>query len=82
MSYTLRLQPSAQVFAQKYYSNCLGGAVRVNCAAADGVGRLYVGTDKGVFRMEENGRFLRLSGVDFNVPALCLLRDGTFAAAC
>ena len=52
MSYQLHLQPSAQIFAAKYRSNCLGGAERVNCAVFDANGRLYVGTDKGVFRME------------------------------
>lgn len=81
MSYQLRLQPSDQIFTDHYYSNCLGGAARVNCAAFDALGRLYAGADKGVFRMEENGRFLRLSGLDFNIAALCLLPDGTFAAA-
>ena len=81
MSYRLVTQPSFQIFTDKYFASSLGAADRVNCAVFDGAGRLFVGTDKGILCMQQNGRFLRLSGVDGSVAAMCLLPDGDLAAA-
>ena len=81
MSYQLKLQPTPQIFTKKYFGNALAAACRVMSAVFDAAGRLCIGTDKGVLLLEENGRFLRLSGLDRSVYSLCLLPDGAIAAA-